>query len=103
MIVWIHSPSSLRVNVCAKENGEVTLASMEHKTVNAYLLITMNTDFINQVLFVPQGTERRHKPAIAIATLTYITRRGTFLVEDRTIEYVLEFISLRNKISCLQH
>ena len=63
----------------------------------------MNTDFINEVLFVPQGTERRHKPAIATATLTYITRRGTFLVEERIIEYALEFISLRNEISRLQH
>lgn len=66
-----------------------TLASMEHKTVDAYLLIAMHADFIDQVLFVPQGTEGRHKPAIATETLTYITRSGTLLIEDRFIEYVL--------------
>lgn len=77
---------------------------MEHETVDPYLLIAMNADFIDQILFVPQGAKRRHKPTIATATLTYVTRRGTFLIEDRIIEYVLEFISQWNHwMSCLQH
>lgn len=73
----------------------VSLASMEHKSVDAYLLITMNTDFVDQVLFVPQGTERRHEPAIATETLTYVTRSGAFLIKYRTIEYVLEIYQSR--------
>lgn len=82
----------------------VTLASMEHKAIDAYLLITMNADFVDQVLFVPKGTERRHEPAIAITTLTYITRSGTFLIEVRIIEYELEIISLWSDwMSYLQH
>lgn len=64
---------------------------MKNKTVNAHSLITMDANFVDQVLLVPKRAECRHEPAIAIIPLSYITGCGAFLIEDWVIEYILQW------------
>lgn len=63
---------------------------MKHKTVDANFLVSMHTNFINEVLFVTESAERRQKPAIAAESLAHIGRSCTFLIKDRIVEYILQ-------------
>ena len=69
----------------------INRASVKNKTVNAHCLITMDANFVNEILLVPKRAERRHEPAIAIIPLSYITGSSAFLIEDWVIEYILQW------------
>lgn len=64
---------------------------MKNKTVNAHCLITVNTNFVDEILLVPKRAERRHEPTITIIPLSYITGSGAFLIKDWVIEYILQW------------
>lgn len=69
----------------------INRASVKNKTVNANRLITMDANFVDEILLVPKRAECRHEPTIAIVPLSYITGSGAFLIEDWVIEYILQW------------
>ena len=89
IIVWIHSPSNPSQPHSFQPLQMLVATSIEHKTVHAYLLIAMHANFVDEIFFVSQRTERRHKPAIAIPSLAHVAGASTFLVENWIIEYIL--------------
>lgn len=54
---------------------------MENKTIDTNIRIMRNTKFLNEPLLVTQSTQRRHKPTIAISSLSHIISSGTVDVE----------------------
>ena len=90
MIVWNHSPSDESQSWWC-ETELINRASVKNKTVNANRLITMDANFVDEILLVPKRAECRHEPTIAIVPLSYITGSGAFLIEDWVIEYILQW------------
>lgn len=46
---------------------------MENKTIYADIFVPGNTDPVNEALLIPQCTEGRHEPTIAVASLAHVS------------------------------
>src|SRR5271154_1639128 len=62
--------------------------SVEDKAVDSHDFVSGNAHFVNQAFHVPQATEGSHQVAVAISTLSHITRRRPIDVELRLLEDV---------------
>lgn len=55
--------------------------AVEHEAVHAHVLVVRDADPLDQAGLVAHGAQRRHEPAVAVAPLADVVRRGAVDVE----------------------
>jgi hypothetical protein len=89
----IHSPSAPRQSgslACARMSNPT---SVEHKAIDAHLLIARNADSGDQAFLVAYRCQCRHEPAIPVVPLSYVIGRRALDEELGSVEDVLSFAS----------
>jgi hypothetical protein len=66
---------------------------MEHESINSNLFVASDTYSLYELLFVADGCQSRHEPAISIVALSHIVCRCTLYEESRVLEDVLTKVS----------
>lgn len=66
---------------------------MEYESIYSDLLVASDANSLYELLFVADGCQGRHEPAISIVALSHVVCRCTFYEESRVLEDVLTNLS----------
>jgi hypothetical protein len=66
------------------------LTSVEHEAVHANLFVPSDAHPLYQLLLIAYGSQRGHKPAVAVVALSHIVRGRAANIELGFFEYILQ-------------
>lgn len=77
-----------RTHLVVDDLTEPLTIPVEHKSINANLLVVSHTALLDQARLVTNGAQRSHKPAVTVPTLTDVVGRGPVDEKLGLVKYV---------------